>query len=73
MSDERIIINEISQAISFTSATYKKLAVWTVHFKDGKVAMLYKCGNEWMQGNEGTLDANSLRKLGNQIDAMSSV
>jgi len=63
-----IMIDGISQTISFTPATYKKLSVWAIRFEDGKQAMLYKCGEEWMQHNEGSLDAHSLITIGNQID-----
>jgi len=70
MSDKKSISNEISQAVSFTPVIYKKLSVWTVHFKDGIQAMLYKCGDEWMQSNEGTLDNHSLKLLGTQIDSI---
>jgi len=68
MSDQRIINNGISQAISFSPTQFKKLAVWTVHFEDGEEAMLYKCGGEWMQRNEGALDAPTLIAIGSQID-----
>ena len=60
--------NGIEQTISFTSAKFKNLNVWSVYFDDGKEAMLYKCGNEWMQRNEGELDAHSLINIGKQID-----
>jgi hypothetical protein len=72
MSEERTISNEISRVISFTPATYKKLAVWTVHFENGKEAMLYKCGGEWMQSHEGALEPPDLIAIGNQIDCMGS-
>jgi len=68
-----IISNDISRVVSFTPATYKKLAVWTVHFENGNEVMLYKCVGDWMQSNEGTLNPHSVKIIGKQIDSMQDI
>jgi len=59
------------QAIRIIATTFKKLKVWLVQFKDGKQAMLYKCGNEWLQRIEDFLDASLIRTIGKYIDSIS--
>jgi hypothetical protein len=59
------------QAIQIISTTFKKLKVWVVQFKDGKQAMLYKCGNEWMQRTEDFLDGPLINAIGKYIDGFS--
>lgn len=59
------------QAIQIMSTTFKKFKVWLVQFKDGKQAMLYKSGDEWMQRTEDFLDASLIRIIGNYIDSIS--
>ena len=59
------------QAIQIMSTTFKKFKVWLVQFKDGKQAMLYKCGNEWMQRTEDFLDASLIIIIGKCIDGIS--
>ncbi|MEO7214355.1 hypothetical protein [Mucilaginibacter sp.] len=54
--------------VSITSAYFKSWQVWQVKFKDGKVAMLYKMGSEWMQRNEDFLEAEVLEIIGYTID-----
>ena len=59
------------QAIQIISTTFKKLKVWLVQFKDGKQAMLYKCGTEWMQRTEDFLDESLVMIIGKCIDGIS--
>lgn len=57
-------------AIQIMATTFKKFKVWLVQFKDGKQAMLYKCGNEWMQRTEDFLDASLIIIIGKCIDGI---
>jgi len=59
------------QAVKIVATTFKKFRVWLVQFKDGKQAMLYKSGNEWMQRTEDFLDASLILILGQYIDGLS--
>ena len=59
------------QAIQIMSTTFKKFKVWLVQFKDGKQAMLYKSGDEWMQRTEDFLDASLIMIIGKYIDSIS--
>lgn len=59
------------QAVKIVATTFKKFRVWLVEFKDGKQAMLYKSGNEWMQRTEDFLDASLIMILGQYIDGLS--
>jgi hypothetical protein len=68
MSYEIILADGAILPLQITAATFKNWKVWKIQFKDGKEAMLYKCGNEWVQRNEDELDAHSLLTIGNQID-----
>lgn len=54
--------------ISITSAYFKTWHVWNIKFKDGRAAMLFKMGSEWMQRNEDFLDEHVLTAIGNTID-----
>lgn len=45
---------------------------WKVQFDCGKEVVLYNCGNEWMQRNEDTLDAQSVIAVGKFIDGIIS-
>jgi hypothetical protein len=58
--------------IQITSAYFKSWHVWNIRFEDGKAAMLFKLGNEWMQRNEDYLDAHVLNAIGSQIDKIIS-
>jgi hypothetical protein len=58
------------QAIQIIATTFKKLKVWLVQFKDGKQAMLYKCGSEWLQRTDDFLDASLIKILGKYIDGI---
>jgi hypothetical protein len=54
--------------VEITSAYFKSWHVWNVKFTDGKVAMLYKVGSEWMQRNEDFLEEHLLTAIGSTID-----
>jgi hypothetical protein len=56
--------------IQIIATTFKKYKVWLVQFKDGKQAMLYKYGNEWMQRTEDFLDASLVMIIGKCIDGI---
>ncbi len=58
------------QAVQIIATTFKELKVWLVKFKDGKQAMLYKSGNEWMQRIEDFLDGSLVMIIGNYIDGI---
>ncbi|MDB4926530.1 hypothetical protein [Mucilaginibacter sp.] len=60
-----------TQIIQITADYFKTWRVWRVQV-NGKVAMLYKLGNEWMQRHEDYLDARTLLAIGNYIDSMLS-
>ncbi len=57
-----------AQFIQITSAWFKSWHVWVVRFDNGKAAMLFKLGDEWMQRNEDILDATVLKAAGKCID-----
>ncbi|MBD1393227.1 hypothetical protein [Mucilaginibacter glaciei] len=57
-----------AQLIEITSAYFKSWHVWNVKFADGKAAMLFKMGSEWMQRNEDFLDEHVIAAVGNRID-----
>ncbi|MDB5118391.1 MAG: hypothetical protein JWQ79_3883 [Mucilaginibacter sp.] len=58
-----------TQLIQITADYFKNWRVWKVQI-NGKVAMLYKLGSEWMQRNEDYLDAHTLQAIGKIIDSM---
>jgi hypothetical protein len=58
------------QVIQIIATTFKELKVWLVKFKDGKQAMLYKAGNEWMQRIDDFLDGSLVMIIGNYIDGI---
>ncbi|WP_299498384.1 hypothetical protein [Mucilaginibacter sp.] len=60
-----------TQIIQITADYFKTWRVWRVQV-NGKVAMLYKLGNEWMQRHEDYLDAHTLSVIGKYIDSMLS-
>lgn len=60
-----------TQVIQITADYFKTWRVWKVQI-NGKVAMLYKLGSEWMQRNEDYLDAHTLMAIGKFIDNMIS-
>jgi len=57
-----------AQFIQVTSAYFKSWHVWIVKFDDGRAAMLFKIGSEWMQRNEDFLEFSVLREIGAFID-----
>jgi|GEM_PF-568344 len=57
-----------AQFIQITSAYFKTWHVWMVKFDDGKTAMLFKIGGEWMQRTEDFLEFPVLKELGSFID-----
>jgi hypothetical protein len=57
-----------AQFIQITSAYFKTWHVWLVKFDDGRTAMLFKMGGEWMQRTEDFLDFSVLKELGSFID-----
>ena len=59
-----------AQLIEITSAYFKTWHVWNVKFADGKAAMLFKLGSEWMQRNEDFLDEHVVNAIGKRIDAI---
>ena len=65
--------NGIKQVLELIYITLKSLKVWKVRFQDGAEAVLYKCGNEWMQRNEDALDHLLLKAIGEQIDRITEV
>lgn len=58
------------QLIEITSAYFKSWQVWNIKFADGKAAMLFKLGSEWMQRNEDFLDEHVIQAIGNRIDSI---
>jgi len=62
--------NGYKQVLQLISETLKSLRVWKVRFQDGAEAVLFKCGNEWMQRNEDNLDHWLLKAIGEKIDQM---
>ena len=69
--DYKIVLPDgTTQAIQIISTSFKKLKVWLVRFKDGKQAVLYKAGNEWMQRTEDFLDSALLMAIGRCIDSL---
>ena len=69
MSYEIILADEAIKIMHITCANYKTWKIWRVQFHDGKEAVLYKCGNEWMQRIEDHLDIRLLLLIGKCIDA----
>ena len=57
-----------AQFIQITSAYFKSWHVWIVKFDDGRAAMLFKIGGEWMQRTEDFLEFAVLKELGSFID-----
>jgi hypothetical protein len=60
-----------TQIIQITAGYFKTWRVWQVEI-NGKVAMLYKLGTEWMQRNEDFLDAHTITAIGKYIDSVIS-
>ena len=60
--------NGYKQVLQLISETLKSLRVWKVRFQDGAEAVLFKCGNEWLQRNEDNLERGLLKAIGDKID-----
>jgi len=60
--------NGYKQAMQIIAETFKNWKVWKVVFQNGKEAVLFKCGNIWMQRNEDDLDRGLLNAIGEKID-----
>jgi len=57
-----------AQFIQISSAYFKTWHVWMIKFDDGRTAMLFKIGGEWMQRTEDFLEFSVLKELGSFID-----
>ena len=57
-----------AQFIQITSAYFKSWHVWVVKLDDGRAAMLFKVGSEWMQRNEDFLEFPVVKEIGSFID-----
>ena len=68
MSHEILLANGAILMLQITAATFKTWKVWKIQFTDGREAMLYKCGDEWVQRNEDQLDEFSIIAIGQHID-----
>ena len=71
MNYKMILADGTTQIIQITVGYFKTWRVWQIQI-NGKVAMLYKLGTEWMQRNEDYLDAHTLKAIGNYIDSVIS-
>lgn len=69
MNHKIVFKDGTTQVIQIMASTFKKFKVWVVKFKDGKQAMLYKSGNEWMQRTEDFLDSSLVIIIGQYIDS----
>ena len=56
--------------LQIAPATFKTWKVWKIQFTDGREAMLYKCGDEWVQRNEDQLDNSAIIAIGKCIDGI---
>ena len=68
MSYEILLADQALQYMHITSLIFNSRTVWKVEFHDGKEAVLYKCGNEWMQRMEDSLEISSVTAIGKCID-----
>ncbi|MDO3627627.1 hypothetical protein [Mucilaginibacter sp. BT774] len=60
--------NGSKQVLQVMAGTFKNLKVWKIRFQDGEEAILFKCGTEWFQRNEDSLDRRLLKEIGQKID-----
>jgi predicted hydrocarbon binding protein len=65
---EIILEAQALQDVSISSLIFNSRKFWKVEFHNGIEALLYKCGNEWMQRIEDNLDVSSLVAIGKYID-----
>ena len=70
MTHKIVLKDGTVHAIKIVASKFKKLKVWLINFKDGKQAMLYKCGNEWFQRTEDFLDGSLILVIGKCIDSI---
>ena len=63
-----LTLNGYKQVFEVIAETLKDWKVWKVRFRDGGEAVLFKCGNIWMQRNEDDLDRELLNAIGEKID-----
>jgi hypothetical protein len=54
--------------VQITADLFKNWKVWKIQFEDGKAAILFKFGNEWMQRRDDYLDAYAVTAIGRFID-----
>ena len=66
-----LTLNGCKQVLHIISENFKNWRVWKVKFQDGGEAILFKCGNIWMQRNEDDLDRGLLNAIGEKIDHIS--
>jgi predicted hydrocarbon binding protein len=65
---EIISEGQVSQSVNITQFIFKSRKVWKVEFENGNEAVLYKCGNEWMQRIEDNLNTSLVMTIGKHID-----
>ena len=65
VADSAVLLPQI------TTVTFKTWKVWKIQFTDGREAMLYKCGDEWVQRNDDHLDKAAIIAIGKCIDGIS--
>ena len=70
MGFEIILADGSIELIHISSTTYKNWNVWRIKFTDGREAMLYKIGKEWVQRYEDQLDIHALLTIGECIDSI---
>ncbi|RKR84005.1 hypothetical protein BDD43_4222 [Mucilaginibacter gracilis] len=66
----KVLLANTSQLVRITVDKYKSWKVWKVEFADGRIAMLFKAGNEWMQRNEDFLESATIKTIGQYIDSL---
>jgi hypothetical protein len=72
MSYEILLADGAVLLLQITAATFKTWKVWKIQLTDGREAMLYKCGNEWVQRNEDQLEDSFIVAIGKCIDGIGS-
>ena len=70
MSYEILLADGTVLSLQISATTYKTWSVWKIKFTDSHEAMLYKCGNEWVQRNEDQLDEAFIIAIGQHIDGL---
>jgi hypothetical protein len=72
MSYEILLADGAVLLLQITAATFKTWKVWKIQFVDDREAMLYKCGDEWVQRNEDQFDNSAVIAIGKCIDGIGS-